>query len=179
MLSAALKLFMPRRMRDHSTPSSSLSREHRESRWPCGLGLAMFPRFYPQRFTLRWSHFTLSILLPLLQVKDERLHILCPVRALKIYVDRSNIWRKSPQLLVCFGAGRRGLAHQSKEFLTGWEKLFRWLTLAFLHLSAFGRILLGAWPPLKLFSEGFPRGNLCSGRMVLSAHFLSGSTTWI
>ncbi len=72
MLSAALKQFMPRRMRDHSTPSSSLSREHRESRWPCGLGLAMFPRFYPQRFALRWSHFTLSILLPLLQVRMKR-----------------------------------------------------------------------------------------------------------
>ncbi len=51
-----------------------------------------------------------------------------------------------------------GLPHQSKEFITGWETLFRWLTrcVAFLHLSAFGRILLGAWPPLKLFSEGFP-----------------------
>ncbi len=29
----------------------------------------MFPRFYPNRFALRWLHFTLSILLPLLQVR--------------------------------------------------------------------------------------------------------------
>lgn len=27
-----------------------------------------------------------------------------------MYVDRSSQWRKSLQLLVCFGAGRRGLA---------------------------------------------------------------------
>ncbi len=25
-------------------------------------------------------------------------------------MDRSKVWRKSPQLLICFGAGRRGLA---------------------------------------------------------------------
>ncbi len=41
---------------------------------------------------------------------DERLHMLCLVRALKIYVDCSSHWRKSPQLLVCFGVSRRGLA---------------------------------------------------------------------
>ncbi len=40
---------------------------------------------------------------------DERLHMLCLVRALKIYVDCSSHWRKSPQL-VCFGVSRRGLA---------------------------------------------------------------------
>ncbi len=79
------------------------------SRWPCGLGLAMFPRFYPHRFAVRWSHFTLFILPPLL-------HMLCPVRALKIYVDRSSLWRKSLQLLVCFGAGRRGLAKSKHRF---------------------------------------------------------------
>ncbi len=53
--------------------------------------------------------------------EDERLHMLCPVRALKIYVDRSNIWRKSPQLLVCFGAGRRGLA-TSKQRISHWVR---------------------------------------------------------
>ncbi len=47
---------------------------------------------------------------PFASSEDERLHLLCPVRALKLYVDRSKVWRKSPQLLICFGAGRRGLA---------------------------------------------------------------------
>ncbi len=32
---------------------------------------AMFPRFYPHRFALRSSHFTLSILLPLLQARTK------------------------------------------------------------------------------------------------------------
>ncbi len=30
--------------------------------------------------------------------EDEKLHMLCPVRALKLYVDRSKFWRKSSQL---------------------------------------------------------------------------------
>ncbi len=37
-------------------------------------------------------------------------NLLCPVRALKMYVDRSSQWCQSLQLLVCFGAGRKGLA---------------------------------------------------------------------
>ncbi len=37
-------------------------------------------------------------------------HLICPVRALKMYVDRSTQCRKSLQLLVCFGAGHKGLA---------------------------------------------------------------------
>lgn len=41
--------------------------------------------------------------------EDSNLNLLCPVRAL-MYVDRFSQWRKSLQLLVCFGAGRRGLA---------------------------------------------------------------------
>ncbi len=47
---------------------------------------------------------------PFASSEDERLHMLCPVRALKLYVVRSKVWRKSSQLLVCFCAGRRGLA---------------------------------------------------------------------
>ncbi len=47
---------------------------------------------------------------PFASSEDERLHMLYPVRALKLYVDRSKVWRKSSQLLVCFGAGRGGLA---------------------------------------------------------------------
>ncbi len=55
---------------------------------------------------------------PFASSEDERLHMLCPVRALKLYVDRSKVWRKSSQLFVCFGAGRRGLA-TSKHFSLG------------------------------------------------------------
>ncbi len=47
--------------------------------------------------------------------------MLCPVRALNIYVDRSSHWRKSPQLLVCFGAGRRRLT-TSKHRISHWVR---------------------------------------------------------
>ncbi len=40
--------------------------------------------------------------------EGEDLHLLCPVRALKMYVDHSSQWRKSLHLLVCFGADRKG-----------------------------------------------------------------------
>ncbi len=55
---------------------------------------------------------------PFASSEDERLHLLCPVRALKLYVDRSKVWRKSPQL---FGAGRRGLA-TSKQRISHWVR---------------------------------------------------------
>ncbi len=42
---------------------------------------------------------------PFASSEDEKLHMLCPVRALKLYVDRSKVWIKSPQVLICFGAG--------------------------------------------------------------------------
>ncbi len=58
---------------------------------------------------------------PFASSEDERLHMLCPVRALKLYVDRSKVWRKSSQLLVCFGAGRRGLA-TSKQRISHWVR---------------------------------------------------------
>ncbi len=58
---------------------------------------------------------------PFASGEDESLHMLCPVRALKINVDHSKIWRKSPQLLVCFGAGRRGLA-TSKHRISHWVR---------------------------------------------------------
>ncbi len=59
--------------------------------------------------------------LPFASSEDERLHLLCPVRALKLYVDRSKVWRKSPQLLICFGAGRRRLA-TSKQRISHWVR---------------------------------------------------------
>ncbi len=58
---------------------------------------------------------------PFASGEDERLHMLSPVRALKMYVNRSNLWRKSPQLLVCFGAGCRGLA-TSKHRISYWVR---------------------------------------------------------
>ncbi len=58
---------------------------------------------------------------PFASSEDERLHTLCPVRALKLYVDHSKVWRKTSQLLVCFGVGRHGLA-TSKQSISHWVR---------------------------------------------------------
>ncbi|XDV25212.1 hypothetical protein PO909_029164 [Leuciscus waleckii] len=39
---------------------------------------------------------------------QEKLNLLCPVRALDAYVHRAALWRKSDQLFVCFGSPSKG-----------------------------------------------------------------------
>ncbi len=100
---------------------------------------------------------------PFASGEDERLHMLCPVRALKIYVDHSKLWRKSPQLQVCFSAGRRGLA-------TSKHRISHWVRDAF----SLAYEVRGLPSPLSVqahSTRSLPRGYLCSSRMVLSAHF--------
>ncbi|KAK3571022.1 hypothetical protein QTP86_000647 [Hemibagrus guttatus] len=46
-------------------------------------------------------------LLPHESAEQERLHLLCPVRALRTYVHRFGSWHKSPSLFICFAAGTR------------------------------------------------------------------------
>ncbi len=100
---------------------TSLKRVGDLHKWPCGLGLAMFPRSCPHRFALRWSHFTLSILLPLLRVRMR--DFTCSAR----FGHWSCMWitprfgENPPQLLVCFGVGRRGLA-TSKQRISHWVR---------------------------------------------------------
>ncbi len=53
--------------------------------------------------------------------EGDDLRLLCPVRALKMYVDRSSQWRQSLQQLVCFGTGRKGLA-ASKHTISHWVR---------------------------------------------------------
>ncbi|KAI2661198.1 ORF V: Enzymatic polyprotein [Labeo rohita] len=50
---------------------------------------------------------------------DPALALLCPVRALRIYVDRTRSFRRSEQLFVCFGGQQKGNA-VSKERLAHW-----------------------------------------------------------
>ncbi len=47
---------------------------------------------------------------------DPALALLCPVRALRIYVDRTRSFRSSEQLFVCYGGQQRGTA-VSKRWL--------------------------------------------------------------
>ncbi len=108
--------------------------------------LFTFPRPCPRRSVLKWSLFTLSIPLPLLQVrmKDSTCsaqsgHWSCMWIAPKFGENLPSYW----SVLVLVAAG---LPRRSREFLTGWEMPFRWRMRCgtFLHLLVFGRILLGA-----------------------------------
>jgi len=52
--------------------------------------------------------------------REAKLHLLCPVRALTCYVDRTATVRTTSQLLVCYGDGTAGKALSKK-------RLARWL----------------------------------------------------
>src|SRR4029434_5202016 len=45
---------------------------------------------------------------PFASAEEERLNKLCPVRALRCYVERTGAFRQSDQLFVCFGARAKG-----------------------------------------------------------------------
>ncbi len=125
---------------------TSLKRVGDLHKWPCSLSLAMFPRSCPHRFALRWSNFTLSILLPLLRVRMR--DFTCSAR----FGHWSCMWitprfgEKPPSYWCVLVLAAAGLPRQSRGFPTGWETPFRWLMRCrtFLHLLVFGRILLGA-----------------------------------
>ncbi len=50
---------------------------------------------------------------------QEKLNCMCPVRALDAYVHRTALWRKSDQLLVCYGPPKKGLP-AAKQTLSRW-----------------------------------------------------------
>ncbi len=54
-----------------------------------------------------------------LEEADPALALLCPVRALRIYVDRTRSVRSSEQLFVCHGGQQKGKA-VSKQRLAHW-----------------------------------------------------------
>ncbi len=60
----------------------------------------------------------------LLSLQSRRLHrmpnqVLCPVRALRVYIDRTAQFRQSEQLFVCFGGSTKGQP-VSKQRLSHW-----------------------------------------------------------
>ncbi len=50
---------------------------------------------------------------------DPAIALLCPVRALRIYVDRTQSFRTSDQLFVCFGGQQKGKAVSKQRLATG------------------------------------------------------------
>ncbi len=77
------------------------------------------PRFYPNRFALR-CYTSLFPSSSLCFRWGWKASYALSCRSLKIYVDRSSHWRKSPQLLVCFGAGSPWACHiEAQNFSLG------------------------------------------------------------
>ncbi len=139
------------------------------SRWPYGLGLAMFQVLSA---SLSGGHIHSS-------GEDEG--FTCSLL--------SKHWRSmwtAPAIggnLPCCGTfwcWAPWAATSKQEFLTGWGMLFHWLMrcVVFLHLSAFGHILLGAWLSQALF-KGVPLEDICGVAGWSSPHTFSGSITWI
>ncbi len=58
---------------------------------------------------------------PFTTPEQERLNLLCPVRALQIYVHRTSQWRKSEQLFICYGGRNRGAA-ATKHTVSHWVR---------------------------------------------------------
>ncbi len=52
---------------------------------------------------------------PFASSEDERLHLLCPVRALKLYVDRSKVWRKISPAIDLFWCWSPRACHVKAE----------------------------------------------------------------
>ncbi len=110
-----------------------------QSRWPCGLGLVTFPRSCPHRFALRWSHFTLSILLPLLRVRMRSFTCSAQFELWSCMWIAPKFGENPPSCWCVLVLAAAGLPRQSWGFLTGWEMPFLWLVrcVAFLHLLVF------------------------------------------
>ncbi|KAI2644612.1 hypothetical protein H4Q32_030720 [Labeo rohita] len=54
------------------------------------------------------------------QEDDPNLTLLCPVRALRIYLDRTQPFRRSEQLFVCYGGQQKGKAVLKKQRISHW-----------------------------------------------------------
>ncbi len=56
---------------------------------------------------------------PFREPDQEKLNCMCPVRTLDAYVYRTALWRKTDQLLVCYGPPKKGLP-AAKQTLSRW-----------------------------------------------------------
>jgi len=99
---------------------------------------------------------------------QERLNLLCPVRALDAYVHRSALWRKSEQLFVCFGPPNRGCP-ASKQRLSKW--VVEAISLAYESAGQPSPLAVRAhstrgMAASKAFVSGVPIGDICVGICV-------------
>ncbi len=77
------------------------------------------PGYVPKVPTTPFRDQVVNLQALLSEEADPALALLCPVRALRIYVDRTRSFRSSEQLLVCYGGQQKGKA-VSKQRLAHW-----------------------------------------------------------
>ncbi len=53
---------------------------------------------------------------PFQEAGQERLNLLCPVRALDAYAHRAAPWRKADQLFVCFGLPQERISGDQADY---------------------------------------------------------------
>ncbi|KAL0154035.1 hypothetical protein M9458_050694 [Cirrhinus mrigala] len=81
----------------------------------------------PARLCAQGSHHAFPVVVNLqalpLEEADPASALLCPVRALRIYVDRTRHFRRTEQLFVCFGGQQKGNAVSKQSETTEGERL--------------------------------------------------------
>ncbi len=61
---------------------------------------------------------------PFASSEDEKLHMLCPVRALKLYLDRSKVWRNPPSCWSVWCWPPRACHSETEDFPLGERRHF-------------------------------------------------------
>ncbi len=88
---------------------------------------------------------------------QKRLNCMCPVLALDVYFHRTALWRKTDQLLVCYGPPKKGLP-ASKQTLS------RWIVDAIIVYSFFPSVAsLTICVPLSGVEATVPEGRCIDG----------------
>ncbi|KAI2664019.1 Beta-galactosidase [Labeo rohita] len=95
---------------------------------------------------------------PFSSEEDQRLNALCPVRALRVYIDRTSLFRRSDQLFIFWALPNTGNPI-SKQRLSHW--LVEAISLAYESKGvrpprALKHIQLEEWQPPGPYLKGFP-----------------------
>ena len=84
--------------------------------WP---NVSFLPKVLPPSYSNQAIELAAFHPPPFTSEAEERAHLLCPVRALRLYIQATQGFRRSEQLFVCYGARNRGCA-LSKQRLSHW-----------------------------------------------------------
>ncbi len=139
----------------------------------------MFPRFYLHRFILRWSHFILSILLPLLQMRMKGFTLSCmsfedlcgplqPLEVISPVVGMFQCWL----LWACLIKAHNFSRGERRYFAGLWDAWSFFISQRSAHSTrsiAFSQALF----------RGVPLEDICVAARCPLCTLLSASITWI